>query len=301
MIHSSLIKKLNEWVFIQYIFSALPTLFIIIYIFAYMTNLMSIVRVVTYNDSITQQAYDNGILKEVDHFKENSDGTYSATISGDASYEIEAKLNEELFSIYFLGQDWYSIITNNNGVLYTTTTDLVDELKVSDGNYSIIKGSQEMPIKPDGLVCTVSLDSLGSYKITYAEDDIDSFTIDELAMVQLKLVNDDSYRFDISASYSKDVGVISPNFCTNLPTNNLYYDEVDMTFVQNISEDFAKNFILGSNIGIVFFSMTLFCILLNLIRKRHELTVLEHKEVMLVNILAVLLLPLCILFTIAFI
>ena len=112
------------------------------------------------------------------------------------------------------------------------------------------------------------------------------------------LKTDDKYKLKVTASYTNTVDDLDLNFCSTLPTDNMYYDESTQQYVKNISSDFAKNLILSSNIVVVMFSMSAYTVLLGILRQRNELEILKHKGVVIVNIFALLILPFCILLTV---
>lgn len=299
MIRSRLASWLNRYTFVQYIFVMLPVLLILIYVFSYMQDLMSITKIITYNDSIVEKVYNTGSLKELSIFSENEDGSYVATITGDKSYDVEVTNGNTIFEVYADDVNWYSCMTCNLDVFYQVDCDFIDSIESTDEGLLVTKGDTSVTISKGSRLCTVLLDEDGLYKIDFDEDELEDYTVDNLNMLTVLTKTINGYNLRINSAYSKELDSVEVNFCSNLPSNNLYYDESSQSFIKNISSDFASNFILGSNIITVMFSMLVYVSLLGYLRSKHELSLLEHKEILFVDIFALCVLPLCALATLA--
>lgn len=297
MIRSRLASWLNRNIFVQYIFVMLPVLLILIYVFSYMQDLMSITKIITYNDSIVEKVYNTGSLKELSIFSENADGSYVATITGDKSYDVEVTNGNTIFEVYVDDVDWYSCITCNLDIFYQVDCDFIDSIESTNEGLLVTRGGNSVTINKGARLCSVLLDENGSYKIDFDDDKLEDYTVDNLNMLTVLTKTIKGYNLRINAAYSKELDSIEVNFCSNLPSNNLYYDELSQSFIKNISSDFSSNFILGSNIITVMFSMLVFVGLLGYLRSKHELSLLEHKEILFVDIFALGVLPLCVLAT----
>lgn len=299
MIRSRLASWLNRYTFVQYIFVMLPVLLILIYVFSYMQDLMSITKIITYNDSIVEKVYNTGSLKELSTFSENTDGSYVATITGDKSYDVEVTNGNTIFEVYADDVNWYSCMTCNLDVFYQVDCDFIDSIESTDEGLLVTKGDTSVTISKGSRLCSVLLDEDGLYKIDFDEDELEDYTVDNLNMLTVLTKTINGYNLRINSAYSKELDSVEVNFCSNLPSNNLYYDESSQSFIKNISSDFASNFILGSNIITVMFSMLVYVGLLGYLRSKHELSLLEHKEILFVDIFALCVLPLCALATLA--
>ena len=60
MYKKRLAEFLNKYMFVQYIFVILPILMVSVYSYAYMTDVMSNVRVFANNDRVSEQAWQMG-------------------------------------------------------------------------------------------------------------------------------------------------------------------------------------------------------------------------------------------------
>lgn len=297
MIRSRLASWLNRYTFVQYVFVMLPVLLILIYVFSYMQDLMSITKIITYNDSIVEKVYNTDSLKELSEFSENEDGSYVATITGDKSYDVEVTNGNTIFEVYADDVNWYSCITCNLDTFYQVDCDFIDSIKSTNEGLLVTKGDTSVTISKGSRLCSVLLDENDSYKIDFDEDKLEDYTVDNLNMLTVLTKTINGCNLRINSAYSKELDSVDVNFCSNLPSNNLYYDESSQSFIKNISSDFTSNFILGSNIITVMLSMLVYVGLLGYLRSKHELSLLEHKEILFVDIFALCVLPLCVLAT----
>lgn len=297
MIRSRLVNFLNKYTFIQAIFCFLPIIFISVYIFAYMTDLMNSYGVVSSNNKVVKENMNADYLKEVTNFEENADGTYNANIEGSDSKEIEVGLGDTIYTISVLDKNWYQLSLKDGSILYQTSCDFVDSIKKDGDNFKVTVADKTFDVAKGKSIADLVLAEDGSYKLEYSSDEIEPLTLDAINTLEVLLKTDEKYRLKVTASYTNRVDNLNLNFCSNLPTDNMYYDESTQQYIKNISSDFAKSLILSSNIVVVMFSMLLYTILLGILRQRGELILLKHIGVVIVNIFALLILPLCIMLT----
>lgn len=297
MIRSRLTNFLNKYTFIQAIFCFLPIIFISIYMFAYMTDLMNSYGVVSSNNKVVKENMNADYLKEVTNFEENEDGTYNANIEGSDSKEIEVGLGDTIYTISVLDENWYQLSLIDGSILYQTSCDFVDKVKKDGDTFKVTVSDKTFDIAKGKSIADLVLTEDGSYKLEYSSDEIEPLMLDAINTLEVLLKTDDKYRLKVTASYTNRVDNLNLNFCSNLPTDNMYYDESTQQYIKNISPDFAKSLILSSNIVVVMFSMLLYTILLGILRQRGELVLLKHIGVVIVNIFALLVLPLCIMLT----
>lgn len=298
MIRSRLTEFLNKYTFIQAIFCFLPVIFISIYVFAYMTDVMNAYSVVAVNNQIVKENMNADYVKEVSYFEENADSTYSATIKGSRSEEIEVGLGDVIYTVFILDTNWYQLMLNNGTKLYQTSCDFVDSIERVDDNFTIKIGEKSFTMERGRALVDVILDEDGSYKLSYTSEEVKDKTLDSLNTLEVLLKTDSKYKFKVTANYTNTVDNLEVNFCSNLPTNNMYFDESTQQYVKNISSDFAKSLILSSNIIVVMTSMVVYTILLGILRQKNELLILRTRGVVVVNIFALLILPFCLLLTI---
>lgn len=298
MIRSHLTKFLNKYAFIQAIFCFLPIIFISVYMFAYMTDVMNAYNIVATNNKIVKENMNADYIKEVSYFEESVDGTYSANIEGSDSEEIEVGLGDVIYTVSIQDTNWYQLMLCNGDKLYQTSCDFINSIEKDGDVFKVTVGDKTFEVERNKSLVDVILAEDGSYKLSYSNEEVEDKTLDSLNTLEVLLKTDDKYKLKVTASYTNTVDDLDLNFCSNLPTDNMYYDESTQQYVKNISSDFAKNLILSSNIVVVMFSMLAYTVLLGILRQRNELVLLKHKRVVIVNIFALLILPFCILLTV---
>ena len=298
MIRSHLTKFLNKYAFIQAIFCFLPIIFISVYMFAYMTDVMNAYNIVATNNKIVKENMNADYIKEVSYFEESVDGTYSANIEGSDSEEIEVGLGDVIYTVSIQDTNWYQLMLCNGDKLYQTSCDFINSIEKDGDVFKVTVEDKTFEVERNKSLVDVILAEDGSYKLSYSNEEVEDKTLDSLNTLEVLLKTDDKYKLKVTASYTNTVDDLDLNFCSNLPTDNMYYDESTQQYVKNISSDFAKNLILSSNIVVVMFSMLAYTVLLGILRQRNELVLLKHKGVVIVNIFALLILPFCILLTV---
>lgn len=297
MIRSRLTEFLNKYTFIQVIFCFLPIIFISVYMFAYMTDVMNSYKIITTNNQIVKENMNADYLKEVSYFEENDDSTYSATIEGSSSAEVEVGLGDVIYTVSVQDTDWYKLVLSDGSILYQTSCDFIDDIKKDGDDFKITVGDKSFSISRGSSLVNVMLDEDGSYKLSYITDEVEDKTLDSLNTLEVLLKTDNKYKIKVTASYTNTVDNLELNFCSNLPTDNMYYDESTQQYIKNISSDFAKNLIISSNIVVVMISMLAYTVLLGILRQRKELVLLRNNGVVIVNIFALLILPFCMILT----
>lgn len=297
MIRSRLTEFLNKYTFIQVIFCFLPIIFISVYMFAYMTDVMNSYKIITTNNQIVKENMNADYLKEVSYFEENDDNTYSAIIEGSSSEEVEVELGDVIYTVSVQDIDWYKLVLADGSILYQTSCDFIDDIEKDGEDFKITVGDKSFNISRGSSLVDVMLDEDGSYKLSYITDEIEDKTLDSLNTLEVLLKTDNKYKIKVTASYTNTVDNLELNFCSNLPTDNMYYDESTQQYIKNISSDFAKNLIISSNIVVVMVSMLAYTVLLGILRQRKELVLLRNNGVVIVNIFALLILPFCMILT----
>lgn len=297
MIRSRLTEFLNKYTFIQVIFCFLPIIFISVYMFAYMTDVMNSYKIITTNNQIVKENMNADYLKEVSYFEENDDNTYSATIEGSSSEEVEVELGDVIYAVSVQDVDWYKLVLADGSILYQTSCDFIDDIEKDGEDFKITVGDKSFNISRGSSLIDVMLDEDGSYKLSYITDEVEDKTLDSLNTLEVLLKTDNKYKIKVTASYTNTVDNLELNFCSNLPTDNMYYDESTQQYIKNISSDFAKNLIISSNIVVVMVSMLAYTVLLGILRQRKELVLPRNNGVVIVNIFALLILPFCMILT----
>lgn len=297
MIRSRLTEFLNKYTFIQVIFCFLPIIFISVYMFAYMTDVMNSYKIITTNNQIVKENMNADYLKEVSYFEENDNNTYSATIEGSSSEEVEVELGDVIYTVSVQDIDWYKLVLADGSILYQTSCDFIDDIEKDGEDFKITVGDKSFNISRGSSLVDVILDEDGSYKLSYITDEVEDKTLGSLNTLEVLLKTDNKYKIKVTASYTNTVDNLELNFCSNLPTDNMYYDESTQQYIKNISSDFAKNLIISSNIVVVMVSMLAYTVLLGILRQRKELVLLRNNGVVIVNIFALLILPFCMILT----
>lgn len=293
MIRLTLVNFLNRHKVLQLVAGLLPVILITVYLFAFMYDVVNLLGVFEYNNKVTKTDMDSGRIKEVDLFEESEDGSYTAIMSGEDSVEVDVGIGDIIYSMHLVSDSWYYVLTETGKKLYTTEQSLFGVVANEGNTYTISVGDDSFVTEGNTRVCDVVLADDGNYSIEFAGGSIPSKSVEYLSTLQVVFKNKDKYRMLISTSYEKSFEDITLNLCTNLPTNNVYYNELSNSFVKNVSEDFFKIFILGSNILVVVASMVVYCILLAFTMRRSDLVILKHKEILMINIFAVILLVAC--------
>lgn len=294
MFRSVLIEKLNKYTFIQFVFVILPVLMVSIYGYAYLTDMLSVSRVLEYNNQIAMRAWEVDELLEVEY---TGDAHHKAVVKSDFSDEAIVGVDEVIFYVQLHGVDWYQLCTKNS-YTYLQSCSLFDvEALEEDGHYMISYGDHSEEFVSGDIICVATISEDGAWRISFKNDESWYYDLDELYMLELMSTDGDKYKVHISAGYEVDVDDAAINFCTSLPTNKLYYDEGSKSLVRNVSDDYAKTFILRSNILIVVLSTILYCILLWKASEEKKLVLLDNKYILRADMFAACLLPLCVIFT----
>jgi hypothetical protein len=265
--------------------------------FAYMTDVMNSYKIITTNNQIVKENMNADYLKEVSYFEENDDSTYSATIEGSSSEEVEVELGDVIYTVSVQDIDWYKLVLADGSILYQTSCDFIDDIEKDGEDFKITVGDKSFNISRGSSLVDVMLDEDGSYKLSYITDEVEDKTLDSLNTLEVLLKTDNKYKIKVTASYTNTVDNLELNFCSNLPTDNMYYDESTQQYIKNISSDFAKNLIISSNIVVVMVSMLAYTVLLGILRQRKELVLLRNNGVVIVNIFALLILSFCMILT----
>ena len=299
MIHSNLVKFFNKHWFIQLVLCFLPSIMISIYLFAYGCNIADIVNMCDYNNKMVKSGLDSNSIKEVSLFEKKSENNYSAVIEGSGNTEEEVGLGNEIYSVAIIDNSWYKIITSSGKELYQTECEFFSVRSLTDNKYEVKVGKDSFKVNKGDIICSVFLDKSGDYRVKYNTKGVAPKVLDFVSTLQVTLKQQDKYKLKVSSSYKKDFDDIDLKFCTNLPTNNMYFDETSKTFIKNLDKDFYKVFIQSSNILVVLVSMVAFCILLSMIRKKDDLFILKHREVILVDYIWLVSLVVCLFITVA--
>lgn len=276
MFRDSLIRTLNKYQFIQFIFVIVPVLIAIIYGYAYMTDMLSIARNLEVNNRISEQAWGRNELQEVSYI-EDDNGTTRAVISGDFEDEVTVGVDDVIFYVQMYDPSWYQFVTASGESVFMEQCDLFDVEWAGDTVGTVTHDDFSHDFEFGDLVCAVSVSEDGLWRVTFLLDDMPHYDLEELYMLELVRADGGSYTVKVTASYTFEIDDMEVNFCTNLPSDSLYYNEAVGSFVRNVSKDYAVTFMLRANFGIVVLSELLYCLLLWQASKEKKLELLDNS------------------------
>ena len=292
MIRSILSNFLNKHKILQWFFCLMPAILTVIYLAFYILDVLNLYSVIVYNNNITESSVDLGLIKEVKGYTEN-EGLYSIQIAGQNESMIEAGLGDVLYTVYPVKEDWFKFVLNDGTTCYSDKAEGVDDIRATAGGYHVTVKGEEFDLVSGKECLSVGLTSKGALELVANEK---SIPVSSLASLTLVLKNKSFMRFKFTCGYDVDITTIVLSFCSNLPTDTIYYNESNKSFVKNVSSTFANSFILDSNIFIVLLSMIFYCGCLRVIYGYHELTLLS-KRVIIGDIVFSLFLVVAIVFT----
>lgn len=294
MILSILFDKLRKNTAMQTVLGFLPILFIILYISMYMFDMMNASSVLTYNDNkISNRLYIER-LKPVSSYEKLSDTRYSIIVDDISDTTISLNYGDLVYSVYADSIESFRYKLPNGVVLTSNMCHLCEGLNEVDDKIEIYTSDGKFVVAKDGLVAEVYLTDDGDFSIQYASDDINEVISDGLSGIQVVSVDENKCDLLITMQYSLSMDNQNINFCTVLPTDDVYLDLDSLDLVKNVSSYFAKNMILSSNILVVIFSMTVYCVLLFVLGKKYNIPNLYRREVIGANAFAIITLIFCI-------
>lgn len=297
MFHKSLINTLNKHIFLQYIFVFLPIIMIAIYGFAYMTDMLGIARSLAYNDTKASNAYSTNQLVTVDHTGTDDNGEYVLVNGVDYIDVPNVVPGYAIFYVQMYGENWFSIGVETGNTLTVDNCDLFSIVDYDDGVCTIEHDDISFDAESGDIICWVSISEDGLWRITFETEDWPYYDLEELYLLEIVDSSEDEYIVRIHEAYHISVDSVELNFCTSLPTSDVYYDLSSKTFITNVTKDYPWTFMLRANIFVVLLSTALYCTLLWKLSKDRELDLLKHQIVININIFAVSLLAVCVPFT----
>ena len=259
--------------FLRYTINFVPSLMIAIYAFALAYDLSSVLYTLDYNNSIVNLNMDNGYIKEVS--SENR-------VYGDNSLSIDCEYGSLLFDVYLAGNNLF-MLEASDGDVFVSDFSLVESSNWGSDSAELTFNGNTMSTPYKTQICGVFLENDGTLLIDF-EDDNYSFKLDSISELSLDLRSIDSCKFTLRGTYEVKTDGLEIVFSNILPTSNTYYDLSSNTLVQNTNSDFSKNFILGSNLLVLFCVTTLFNILLILCYKAKKLPDIINMRCIWLNI-----------------
>lgn len=298
MFRSKLIAFLNEHVWLQYIFVILPVVTVAIYSYAYMTDMLSISRSLAYNDSISERSFDEGTLKKVVYSEVNDAGVTEVVVDGGVISDENVKVDDVIFYVQMYNVNWFQIVSGSGSAAMTEHCSLFDVKDETETGAVVTYEDFEHEFSFGDLVCAVTVSPDGLWRVTFLTDEAPHYDLEELSMVELLSSEGGRYSVRVYNRYTTEVDDMELNFCSNLPSEDTYFDESTGSFVKNISKDYAETFILRSNILIVLVTLIWYFLLLyDFIAKESKLSLVQNVYLRRANAFAVCLLPVCIVVT----
>lgn len=269
MIHSRLVSFLNRHIWLQYVVGYLPVMIIGVYLLFYILDISSLVAVIESNDSLVTQHRNMGRLKCVEDYLVRN-GSYELKIRGLNYKSVKAGVGDIVYSVKPVGET-YCIYYSDNEFLEIPSVEMLD--------CEVGKAGVDIRVSSDG---------------TYLVGD----TIqDSVYNISVTGKSDSGFDFEVSDGYIISVDDLNVNFCNSLPTDDIYYDELTNSCIRNTNSQFALNFIVGSNLAVIAFSMLAYLVLLQMIYKQEELEIVSNRWVLNINLVFVCSLPLLGVFT----
>lgn len=297
MFRKQFIEVLNRHAWLQYIFFILPIIMVTIYGSAYLTDMLNISRSLTVNDNISARAWAEDMLHVVSYTEPDADGKVFSVVEGVDHDDVTVKTDDVLFYVQLFDTGWYQIISANQKSLMSERCDLFEIVDFDDEHVTVAHDDIELTFEYGDVICGVFLSEDGLWRVKFNVDEMPYYDLEALHMVEVLGINDGVYTVRVSASYLIETQGVDINFCSSLPTDDLYYNESTRSFVRNVSSDYPWTFMLRSNIAVVLLSSIFFCVLIYKIQDEKKLVMSDNKYIFGVNVFAVCLLLLCVPFT----
>lgn len=293
MIHSRLVNFLNRFKFIQVIFSVLPASLIIFFIFFYMLDLSSLVKVLNYNDNVVNVNYKAGTIYEASKIYEDDD-SYLIDFIGSDKKVINTDSSKFICSVECCDDKYSKLVFEDGYCMYIFNFSLFESVRPSesDNEYVITIQGVDYTFKHGDEVLKISLNDAGTYNVVIGSDD-KNFNLDSIYGIRAVSKNE----IEVTSDFSMKFDNLNLNYTTSLPNDSVYVDLDNSSLLKNVSKDFIKNFILGSNIVLVFGSALVFIVLLAVCFKKKELCILGTKYPLIINIFSLLALGFLIILT----
>ena len=225
---------------------------------------------VGYNDKLITQGYQIGTIKEVSDVSENADGTYKVHLVGDEKEEIVVNEGDLIYQVVYSDYEWYRFNVGDE-VIFSSVSPLIQKYTQSSVT---IYGKEYSAVAGDVLF-EVYLDNAGRYKILLPDGGIR--TTDYLPNVATQLKDENGYRLQVTTEIDVDIASIKPVMCFSLPTDDIYFDYVNNTVVQNMSGDFWKIHIFSSNYHLNFIYLVVFAIFVFIFINKEKFTKISKK------------------------
>lgn len=276
MFRKQLTDFLNRQVWLQYIFVIMPLIMVAIYGYAYMTDMLGISRSLAYNDSISARAFDDGTLREVVLTETVEDGV-RAVIGSDLVSTEKVAVDDVIFYIQMYNTDWYQLVTSSGPAVMLESCSLFEAAHLDEYKATVTHEDFSHEFEYGDLVCAVTVADNGFWRVTFLVDDGPHYDLESLSMVELVEVFGGSYTVNVYDRYEVVVPELELNFCSELPSSATYYNESTKSFVQNVSSDYAKLFMLRANYITVVLAVLIYCLLLCKLSGEGQLILLKNK------------------------
>lgn len=235
----------------------LPVVLAVIYLVVFLMDLANASSIIVVNDKTLGNIQNSSTIHKVSSFKEYN-GKNIIGVDGDKSYDIEAKRGSTLYTVSVGGEGWYNVDVEDGGSADLDTLSYVTKEDYQTGVLTVSYKDIKYKVKLGEPVYKVSLANDDAYKVTLMDKARTSFVVDSDASLEFKKEEYGIYKFKYTNSFIKEFSKLNINYCTTLPTDDLYFDSIRNQVVMNVSSDFSKNFLLGTKWVLVMFSMVLY-------------------------------------------
>lgn len=285
MIHSHLSKFLHKHNSLQIVLAVLPVLLLSVYVFAYMLDLSNVFWVLTNNDKACMQDMNRSYLYEVTNYTENDSGTFSCTVSGDTSKDIEVKSGNRVYYIQLVDSQTSKFCTDSE--VWLLSNDLVyDSITANqDNTYTVQINDKTLTVSSSEDVYEVKINDYDNYTITYSDDTTES--VESVPCIKINKKTGDTFDLHVQTSFNKEFDDFTLNYVSVLPNDNVYFNTYTGTFLKNVSNDFSKNFMLGNKLIVVIMSMTALLVLYFICWRKTDYKVLGNGWVFKINLLLI--------------
>ena len=261
-------------------------MFCFIYTTAFLVDTLNTYGVLSINNNIIKDSLRKKAIMDVVDFDTDTYKISSKQVDIDKKDGLVCNINFEVGydSVYYIFNTYNKNIIINYDCNFIT----FDE----ENNVFIVDNTIEIPVDEDSrFICDIILEN----DIFYISTKEQRKPLEN----NINFIIEDN-KISINNSFLVDKSTINDKyFTTNLPDTLLHYDGLNHMYIQNIGNDFLKNFLIGTN-SILFFCLVFMYILALVYWGKHniELSYFVSKPVVISNVVGLIALGLGILISI---
>lgn len=269
--------KLRQNKHIQLILGLLPCLFCFIYTSAFLVDTLNTYGVLSINnDIITESSHKKAILSVSDYDKD----TYLIQ----SNKTIQLSNPEKICTIkYELGYDcvYYAFVLENMNYLVNYNCNFIEYDKESD-TFVIDNNIKVKPNNTDRILCDIIFDNDSFYIKTNTQKEKLNNTLN-FELIDNKVILNDKFLLD-----KKTYNDSNKFFTTMLDDNELHYDGLNHMYIQNVGDNFLRNFLLGTNCILFLCLLSMYVVALIYWGKHYKLSYFVCKPVVVSNIVSLI-------------